>query len=313
MKKIIVALLSVACMTVFCSCGSPLDCSICELNFQLPSGFTMETDQKVANDELNEALGVTEDNEDDQLTSEDFRAVQLYYGDEYDIGVTALEYPYNNNELKEGLEGIVDDYGGDDEVFAASSDGTQGIHGVSEVDETTSNYYFSILHNGLLYDITYYNHPDLSDEEISDLINSISFDDSALKKRTVECGDISIKIHGEYQPLTIEDEEEYKDYQAFGRFGDSRTEFTVLYIDEYVEGPSERLDFMTEEYPDAEYAKVDESFATCYYASAETESGYEVVCAFEHGDNIYFLSLLNEDDPVTIKDLQKITQTIKVE
>lgn len=312
MKKMIIALLSAACMMVFCSCGSPLDCSTCGMNYRLPGGYTMETDQKVANETLNEAMGVTEKDADEYLTAESYLAVQFYYGNEDSVSVTAIASPHNNSELKEAIEEYGGKYNEEDYTFTIDPDGSKGLHGVEKVDKITSNHNFYILHNGILYELIHYNNADLTEEEILEFIGSISFDNDALDRKTVECGDISLELHGEYQLIYDGDEEGYGDCQTFSRFGKSRTDLVVMYLTDDVEDVESIMELLRQQYPDGEYVKEDETFGTCHYLSMKSDDGYEVMSVFRNDDKMYMLNLINEDDPLTIKDLQNITKTIKV-
>ena len=348
MKKIICLLVATVFACVLSACGSaPIDCSIGELNFQLPGEYTQEQDQKVANANLDEALEAEEDNpyniqvpeitmpefienddgtisvkegesdtdendEEEFLRAEDFYAVQWFNGSENNVVVTAVYSPHKNDDLAGALDSI--GINSDDKGYTSFEvNGSQGRHGVDSVGLSAKNYAFDIIHNGLLYNIVFFNRgEDMSETEIEDLIASINFDDTALKNQKVECGDISLTLSGEYQPLTVEEEEGWQDYKAYGKFGDNRIDFAVNYFDAAkYKSSSEMADLMKSSLSDADYSEMQEEIGKCYYLAGQYEGQDEVMAFFEKGDKVYMLEMLSEDADLSIENMQNITKTIE--
>ncbi len=346
MKKIICLLVAMVFACMLSACGSvPIDCSIGELNYQLPGEYTQEQDQETANSNLDETFEAgeeasipmpdidlpelkpmdgaevsTDDSDeeeadeasDEPLRAKDYYAVQWFDGSEDSISVTAVYSPHNNDDLAGAIEGIGFD-SEDEDYTSFEVNGSQGRHGVDYVGISSKNYAFDIIHNGLLYNIVFYNRgEDMSETEIEDLIASISFDDKALEKQKIECGDISLTLSGEYQPLTVDEQEGFQDYIAYGKFGENRIDFAINYFDAAkYKSASEIADYMKSTLSDADYSEIQEEFGKCYYMSGHYEGQDEVMAFFEKGDKVYMLDMLSEDADLSIENMQKITKTIE--
>lgn len=313
MKKYIVFFLGIVAMFLLSSCGAtPVDYTVEGMHYQLTSDYVQETDQETANKNLNDTLTHKEDSEEDgipYLKAEDFLAVQWFDGP-YSVSVTAMYSPHNNDDFEGAIDGAYpNDHGKYEQVSVDSTDGRKGTYQKG----SSSNYNIDFLRDGILYTVTFLNAGDsMSEDEVTSFIDSISFDSSLIKDKTIECGDYKMTISGLYQPAEPLDDADYHDSQSFIKYGKDKVGLSVLYLkrDDYVSA-KEMANLMKDELEGAETSEISEEFGTCYCTKGAYNDANEVMAFFEDGEKLYMLELIGETTDVTVEDMQVITKTIK--
>ena len=167
--------------------------------------------------------------------------------------------------------------------------------------------------DGILYTFTFYNAGDsISEDEITSLIDSLTFDSSLLEKRTIECGDYTMTVPGVYQPVKFDGDSDSHDETCVAKFGKDRVDFSVLYFkaDDYT-SPEEMANIMKENMTDTDYSEISEDCGKCYYVTGLYNGNHEVISFFEKKDKLYMLDLFSETADFSIEDMQSITKTIK--
>lgn len=318
MKKIIVTTLALVFAFALCSCGvEPQDCKICELNYQIPGNYIQETDQDTANSNLKAAQSkgdvlddvlVAEDDHD-YLEVEDYLGVQWFDGDETDFVAEAVASSYNDNELDDAIKAAYSDFDNTGhESFVVGS--LQG-----ECGEMDDNFIFHILHNGVLYELVFFNQSadQWSEQAIDEFIAALSFDNGAMGTNTVDCGKVSIEVPAIAQKLATDsfDPDQYKDMSAFETYGDACVQFSINYFETNGVPISELTDYLKGNFNNPQYSEDEEDFGKCYYVSGEMNGLYEACALFEKDDVYYMIDVTSEDTEMTKADAQKYTKTIK--
>lgn len=312
-RKILLCFVISVLLLMLCGCEHEyVEYSTGAMNYQLPDNYAPARHQFLANENYNKTLRGNVSDEDG-ITAEDYLELDWFDCGSNALSVTALSVPYNNDEFDELLKDLNVMDGLD--IKKVSVNGATGCYGKESVEgEEFINSVIYLLKDGIYYEFTFFSMDNMDEEELSTIIASISFDSNNLKSRVVTCEDVTLKISGLYQDLNVEPDDYYLSKEAYGVYGDYRTDLELL-CNEMEEGTTieDYAEYLKEEFQNGSYSEVMESFGKCYYYSGKLENSTMAFAMFALDNKRYLIGLSNEADvEITISEIQDIIKTVQL-
>lgn len=288
-------------------------CTIGEMDFTLPDdSYVKESDREKVFSNYRQLHIPARERGEEVMDPEDYIDIQWYngQGNKY-VMVTAQPASFSNDEFEAATDMIVLDKVGEYKEFRVGS--AAGRYGIEKFDSFT-NTVFQCLNNGIFYYIGFLN-TELKDDEISAVIDSIDFY-ADLDDQTISCGDISLKIPGNYYEAESGWDDGRQDPHAYVFRTDTLKAINVCYYDSVPGRSASELAELYADYYGTDPVERDESFGKCHFLELVYEDNgteySEVMAMFEISGKTYAVELISDQPDITITRLEDILSTIEI-
>ena len=288
-------------------------CTIGEMHFNLPDdSYVQETDHNVVFSNY-EGLHISAREEgEDLLKPEEFIELLWYNGEGNKYVLAAAQAAsFSNDEFEEAADTATIDKLSTYQGFQIGS--VSGRYGVRKIDGSV-NTEIQCLNDGILYSIGFLN-TELDDDEISAIIDSIDFD-AVLRDQIVYCGDIILRVPGNYYEAEYEWDDERLDSHAYMLRTDTVKEILVCYYDSVSGRGASELAGVYADYYNTVITERDENFGKSYLLEIVYEENgaeySEVMALFEISGKTYVVELISSQPDITIDSMDEMLSTIEI-
>lgn len=291
-------------------------CTIWEMNYTLPDdGYVQETEHEEAFSNYSKLNIPARERGEEVLEPEDFIDLQWYYGQgNKNVLITAQAASFSNDEFEEAVDTIMLDKVDTIKKFQVGSVNGRCCSESFGFNNTYINTSIQCLNNGVFYNIVFLN-TELDEDEINTFIESIDFD-AVLDSHTINCGDITLTLPGNYYEVAHEGDDSEQDSRIYMYYTDAVKQVIINYYDSASVGNASEIAEVYADYVKTNITERDESFGKCYcleFVFEENSIEYsEVAAVFDVSGKTYLVELLSGKPDITIGSIEKILSTIEM-
>lgn len=324
-KRILSVILAIVMAVMMSSCGKPIEASNAGLTVTLPAGLSEETDQEKVKDHIDEVLSpslgsltlpeidLSGNVGSDKVGTDDFIAMNWFDGSKYNASITSMQVPFVESDFKDCIKAM---YGNETGEYRdiTTPEGYPGRCGSYSLSSDSKTYAIEVLHNGIIYSINFYMSnadSEMSDEDLDEIIQSITIGDFELPEKEVQCGDLTMTLPGSYIQLKTSPQIGMQDHSAFGSYTTYMTQVSINYYDASSYQPPENLAQIVADAAGGEIVKKSEAIGDVWYVVGEYNGYKDGVALFTKGDKTYMIEMMTDGDSLTADDISPFVASLK--